>query len=64
MGKALVGVLCSAFLFLGIRLALRGELPETIATAFLYFFSAGCLLYTLWALGKIIYRIVRFLKRM
>lgn len=64
MFKALVGVLFSAFLYLGIRLALRGELPETIATAFLYLFSAGCLLYTLWALGKIIYRIVRFLKRM
>lgn len=64
MVKALAGILGSALLFLGIKLALRGELPETIATAFLYLFSAGCLLYTLWALGKIIYRIVRFLERM
>lgn len=64
MVKALAGILGSALLFLGIRLTLRGELPETIATAFLYLFSAGCLLYTLWALGKIIYRIIRYLKRL
>lgn len=64
MLKCLAGILASALLFLCIKLGLRGELPEPIATAFLYLFSAGCLLYALWALGKIIYRIIRFLKRL
>lgn len=60
----ILAVSFQAATFLGFRLADRGELPETITLVCLWIFSAGCCVYALWAVLKILYRLLRALGRL
>lgn len=60
----LLTVSFQAATFLGFRLADRGELPEDIVLFCLWAFSAFCCVYALWAVLKILYRLLRALGRL